>query len=739
MILVWEVIFDHILKKGFSSAGVNDDCHLFLIVYNRSMQKNTSSSKPIFSGFSVPDIEQIDRALAIVAQIPEDPHYHRPKGIDVAGILMDFNVDLKTILAAILSDPRLVDIKPKPDIAGKFGNTVASLVKDINWLNKLTVYTPEMGHQPNQVEILRRMLLSMTQDVRAVLIKLAYRAQRLRNLPRESYEMRHFIARETLDIYAPIANRLGIHQLKWELEDMAFRYLEPQVYRRIAKSLTDNRVQRENCINDFIALLQKALAEENISAEIYGRPKHIYSIWKKMQRKHLGIEELYDLLAVRVIVDNLSNCYAVLGIVHSHWQYIPKEFDDYIANPKENGYQSLHTVILDPKGNRIEVQIRTRDMHNFAELGVAAHWSYKEGGRHNAAIEKSIASLRKLLEEKRASDDLVEDFRSELFGDRIYVLTPAGKLIDLVKGSTPLDFAYAIHSEIGHRCRGAKVNGRIVPLTYRLKSGERVEILTAKEGGPNYNWIDPNLGYLKTPRAISKVKSWFKQQQQAENIAAGKLLLEKESKRLGLKKVALEDLVKHFKVTDSDHLFEALGRGDINNRQLAAALQIPELEVTPKKINLLKQRARSEVTVAGIDNVVTTFAHCCSPVKGDDIIGFISHKKGITIHRQDCENIQMLSPEQQTQLIKAEWSSDQPSRHAVPIIIHAFNAQNLLNDVSQILAHAKIHISNASLKTHSDLSAILNMTIQIENTAQLSLVLNRISQLPNIIDVKRKT
>ncbi|MGR9044533.1 MAG: RelA/SpoT family protein [Gammaproteobacteria bacterium] len=703
------------------------------------MQMNAVPDKSMFTGFSAPDMEQIERALAIVAQIPEDPHYHRPKGVDVAGILMDFNVDLKTILAAILSDPRLAHLKPAPDILGEFGKTVAALVKDVNWLNKLTVYSPEMANQPNQVETLRRMLLSMTQDVRAVLIKLAYRAHRLRKLPRESYEIRHFIARETLDIYAPIANRLGIHQLKWELEDMAFRYLEPQVYRRIAKSLNDSRAQRENCINDFIAQLQKTLSEENMHTEIYGRPKHIYSIWKKMQRKQLGIEELYDLLAVRVIVDNLSSCYAVLGIVHAHWQYIPKEFDDYIANPKENGYQSLHTVILDPKGNRIEVQIRTRDMHNFAELGVAAHWSYKEGGKHNAAIEKSIASLRKLLEEKNNNEQLVEDFHSELFDDRIYVLTPRGKLIDLVKGSTPLDFAYAIHSEIGHRCRGAKVNGRIVPLTYPLKSGEKVEILTAKEGGPNHNWIDPNLGYLKSQRAISKVKSWFKQQQQTENIAAGKLLLEKESRRLGLKTVALEDLIKHFKITSIDQFYEALGRGDINNRQLAAALQIPEFTTTPRLFTLHKQRPRSEVTVAGIDNVLTTMAQCCSPVKGDEIIGFISHKKGITIHRQDCDNIKTLGPEQQAQLISAEWSSGQPLRHTVPIIVHAFNAQNLLNDVSQIMTHARIHISNASLKTHSDLSAILNMTIQIENTAQLSLVLNRISQLPNIIDVKRKT
>jgi GTP pyrophosphokinase len=703
------------------------------------MQRSTETHKQLFNGFSAPDAEKINQALAIIARIPDDPHYFRPKGVEVASILMDFNVDLKTILAAILSDPRLAQLNPKPDIKEQFGKTVATLVDDVNWLNKLTVYSLEMTDQPNQTETLRRMLLSMTQDVRAVLIKLAYRIQRLKVLPRESYELRRFIAQETLDIYAPIANRMGIHQLKWELEDMAFRYLQPQVYRRIAKSLTDNRVQRENCINSFISLLQGKLAEEGISADIYGRPKHIYSIWKKMCRKQLDIDELYDLLAVRVIVDNLTACYATLGVVHSLWQTIPKEFDDYIANPKENGYQSLHTVIIDAGGNRIEVQIRTQQMHDFAELGVAAHWSYKEGGKHDSAIEKNIASLRKLLEEKGNDEILSENFRSELFNDRVYVLTPAGKLIDLVKGATPVDFAYAIHTEVGHRCRGAKVNGRIVPLTYTLKSGEQVQILTAKDGGPNHNWIDLNLGYLKTSAAIGKVKSWFKNQQQTQNIATGKAILDKEIQRLGLKNTVLPDLVKYFNQPDTDKLLEAIGRSDITSRQIAAFFKIPELDAPPPASQRKKpEESKSVVSVAGIDNVLTSFAHCCSPVQGNDIIGYISHKKGITIHRTDCENILHLSPEKQSQLIQVSWGAKKAS-YAVPIVIHAYNFQNLLNEVTQVLAQAKIHISNAALETHPDLSAVLNLTIQIENTDQLSQVLNKISQLPNIVDVKRKT
>jgi GTP pyrophosphokinase len=702
------------------------------------MVNATAPNLQNLNGFSGPENDKIEQALAIIDQIPEPTPYQRPTGVDVAAILVDFKVDAETVIAAILSDPRVLELNPKPNIVMQFGETVASLVKDINWLNKLAVYSIEMAHQPNQTETLRRMLLSMTHDVRAVLIKLAYRVKRLRILPKEAYEVRRFIAQETLDIYAPIANRLGIHQFKWELEDMAFRYLEPQIYLRIAKSLAAKRDQREACIENFIQLLNQRLDGEGIKAEIYGRPKHIYSIWKKMQRKQLDIDELYDLLAVRVIVDSLSACYAVLGVVHSSWQYIPKEFDDYIANPKENGYQSLHTVILDPDGNRIEVQIRTVHMHEFAELGVAAHWSYKEGGKHNAALDKSIASLRKLLEDKDSDNNLADDFHSEMFNDRVYVLTPAGKLIDLVKGSTPLDFAYAIHTEIGHSCRGAKVNGRICQLTYALKSGEQVEILTTKEVRPNRNWIDPNLGYLKSSHAISKVKSWFKHQQRDENIAIGKNILDKEIQRLGLKGVNFKDLVQHFKLNDTDTLLEAIGRNDINSRQLAAFFKIPELEPQPPVSVKKKPETKSVITVEGIDNVLTTFAHCCSPVIGDDIIGYVSHHRGIMVHRKDCNNIVNLNPEKLNQLLPVYWGALQSS-HSVPIVIRAYNARHLLNNVTQVLTQANIHISYAALESNPDFSAVLNLTIQIENTRQLSLVLSKISQIPNIIEVKRMT
>ena len=705
------------------------------------MENHLITAQKLFPGLTEADLRQVAQAMQLVERAVERHPEHktsiRPQGIDVATILMAVHIDLESILAALLSDSRMEGRLKDEDIAKQFGPVVASLVRDVHWLNKVSIYRPDMANQPNQSEILRRMLLAMTHDVRAVMIKLAYRIQRLRGLKREAEDIRRFIARETLDIYAPLANRLGISQFKWELEDLAFRYMEPERYGEIAKSLADKRVEREACIAEFLRELRGALTEHGIKAKVYGRPKHIYSIWCKMRRKQLPIDELYDLLAVRVIVEDLTACYTVLGLAHSAWQYIPKEFDDYIANPKENGYQSLHTVVVDKQGNRIEIQIRTQAMHEFAELGVAAHWRYKEGGHFNAATEKNIASLRQLLEE-RSHDNLLESFHTELFSDRVFVLTPAGKLIDLVKGATPLDFAYAIHTDVGHCCRGAKVNGQIKPLTYALQSGEQVEIITVKNGQPSRNWLDPNLGYLKTPRALSKVKSWFKQQELSDNIAAGKNLLDKESKRLGVKHVELNDLLKHFKMPDAEHLYQALGRGDINPRQLAAALKIPELAPVTVKLAAPKTSPKSDVTVADMDNVATTLAHCCSPVKGDDIIGFISHRRGITIHRRDCDNIQHLTPEQQSHLVKAEWSGGQKASHNVPIVIEALSGQNLLIEVSQYLHHAKVQITDASMKTHPDLSATLNLRIQIENTAQLSQVLGRIGLLPNVVEVKRK-
>ncbi len=695
-----------------------------------------------FPGFSAEDSAKIDKALEIAREMqakagPE--HALRPRGEDVAAVLTAVHLDVESLLAALLSDSRVAELYPVTAVAETFGSTVANLVKDVTWLNKVNIYSLEMANQPNQSEILRRMLLSMTHDVRAVLIKLAFRIQRLRNLGKEATEIRGFIARETLDIYAPLANRLGVNQFKWELEDLAFRYLDPDNYFAIAKALSEKRIERESCIQAFLEQLREHLRAGGVEAKVYGRPKHIYSIWCKMRRKRQSVDELNDLLAVRAIVDTPATCYTVLGIAHGHWRYIPKEFDDYIANPKQNGYQSLHTVVLDEQGNRIEIQVRTQAMHEFAELGVAAHWRYKEGSKFNLETERNIASLRRILYDRDNGENLLDHFRTELFSDRVFVLTPAGKLIDLVKGATPLDFAYAVHTDIGHGCRGAKVNGRIQPLTYKLRSGEQVEIITQQNGAPNRNWLDASLGYLKTPRAISKVRAWFKQQRIGDNIAAGKQVLDKELKRVGQKSVDMADLAGHFKCADADQLYAALGRGDISRRQLAAALKTQETEPEPFALRLSPRPAagRSEVTVAGVDNVMTTPAQCCMPVKGDDIVGFVSHKRGITIHRGDCENIRHLPAELHTQVLPAAWS-EQQGAYTAPIQVRAFNARNLLNDVSQALAAFKVYITSAELKTFDDFSALLRLSIQVENTGQLNAVLARLGQLPGVLEVRRR-
>lgn len=718
----------------------------FRHLYARFTPMPNVSDDLFFTHFSAADAPFLKAALALLPE--HDKAYPRPSSKQVAHILLGLRVNLSTIIATLLSDPRLQNQLSESAIIRDFGSQVADLVKDVHWLNSINVYSLEMANQPEQYEILRRMLLSMTHNAHAVIIKLAYRLQRLRELRRESVEMRHFVAHETLDIYAPIANRLGVSQIKWELEDLAFRYLNPAVYAEIAHSLAANRKQRQTSIDQFIDHLQQHLLAAGITAQLFGRPKHIYSIWKKMQAKHLTIEQLYDLLAVRVIVDKLATCYETLGIVHSHWQLIPKEFDDYIANPKSNGYQSLHTIVLDSKANRIEVQIRTQAMDEFAEYGVAAHWLYKEGGQHHAATQKSITAIRQLLIKKdqesaslptsdERDEHALESFKTSLFYDRVYVLTPKGMLMDLVKGSTPLDFAYAIHTDIGHGCRGAKVNGRIVNLTYTLQSGDQIEILTTKQGVPNRNWLDANLGYLKSPHSISKVKSWFKQQQNEQNKLLGKAILDKEAQRLSLPTLPLKELCKAFNEPDSNKLLIAIGRGDITNRQIASKLSIPELKLPPKPASKASG-GNSTILVEGIANVMTTLAHCCNPIPGDVIKGFITHAKGITIHRQNCINLAQHYTEHPEQIVAVSWQ-DAPALFPVPVTIHASQNDELLQQVAQVLSQNKAGFQQAELKVKEDFSCVLNVTITISNIKQLSKILAIFNELPHVFDVKRKT
>ena len=707
---------------------------------NRNPEGDDNLLVKLSSGYSSADRRLIKKALSIPIENLETKPI-RPKGAQVALILCELGVDGKTIIAALLSDPRLRDQISETDIKNTYGEPIAKLVKNVNWLNTFNVYSPEIISKPEQAEMLRRMLLAMIDDVRAVLIKLAFRVQRLRILPQEGYEVRLYISRETLDVYSPLANRLGIGQLKWELEDLAFRYLEPQLYKKLSTSLTESRADREAYLDKFIAELSLEFERNGLNAEIYGRPKHIYSIWKKMQKKKVDFIDVYDLRAVRVIVDKVASCYTALGIAHGRWPYVPQEFDDYIANPKPNGYQSLHTVVIGPRSAMVEIQIRTENMHKFAELGVAAHWRYKEGSKQDIATEKTISSIRHILENKNDDNSLLDDFRTELYSDRIFVLTPKGELKDMTKGATPLDFAYAVHTEVGHRCRGAKINGRIVPLTYELQSGEQIEILTAKEGKPSRNWMEPQLGYLKTTHARAKVRHWFREQDHDQNIRDGKSTLEKERHRLGLKDLEMKQLLDHFHISNNDELLIQIGRGDITLTQLAEALNPRGKEhnflaiQTGKKVETTTQS--HDITVQGIGNLMTHFAKCCKALPGDPIIGYITVGKGITIHRQDCHNVLQIAPNRQDRLVDVTWGHT-PQAYPVDIFIRAFDRHDLLRDITQILSNEQVNIQEAS--THSDIqdqTVNLRMTLEIKDTAQLSHIINKIAQLHNVLEATR--
>jgi GTP pyrophosphokinase len=699
------------------------------------------------AGFDERESKALAEALNFAVEARDRDQLVRPRGIDVANILLGLKVDAQTLEAALLSDPYLRDSLKEGYVRAHFGEAVANLVQKVNWLNTFNEYSEEEIREPEQAELLRRMLLAVVNDVRAVLIKLAYRVQRLRLLKHQDDGVRRKIARETLDIFAPLANRLGVGQLKWELEDLAFRYLQPEEYRQLAKALATNRAEREAYIHYFIALVEKELHDNHIQVKVYGRPKHIYSIWSKMQRKHIALDDLYDLLAVRVMVERVSDCYAVLGLVHGKWLHIPKEFDDYIANPKDNGYQSLHTVVIGPEGRPVEVQIRTPDMHSFAEYGIAAHWRYKEGGKQDAALDRSIASLRCLLESKEDDHGLLEDFRSELFADQIFVLTPKGQVIRLKKGATPVDFAYAIHSEVGHRCRGAKVNGHIAPLTYALKSGEKVEILTAKQGGPSLGWLDPHMGYVRTANARGKIKQWFKQQDHEKHLRAGKMILERERHKLGmpaLKEAELDDLARHFHLPRVDDLLLSIGRADISPAQLAATLKIPGFQqpaahpaLPPRKPISIVEEAE-QVTVQGIRNLMMHFAHCCNPTPGTSIIGYVTLGHGVAVHRQDCVNIIQLPSHKRARLIDVAWGRE-PESFPVEIEVNAIDRKGLLKDVTHILAHEHINILRTNTLTNpKDQSVTMEITIEIADLGQLSVALDKICQVHNVLGARRK-
>ncbi|WP_319379662.1 bifunctional (p)ppGpp synthetase/guanosine-3',5'-bis(diphosphate) 3'-pyrophosphohydrolase [Thiomicrorhabdus sp.] len=702
------------------------------------------------------DAKQVERytkacELAIEAQgLPEKSIV---RSTDVAIILADLNIDEETLIATLLSDGNLEEAYSDDFIRSGFGASTSDLVHGIRKLNQFKEFDVERKSDAVQNERLRQMLLAMTSDIRIMIVKLAYRVARLRHLKYEDENVRHLIAAETELIFSPLANRLGIAQLKWELEDLSFRYLHPQKYKEIASLLQSKRTERELYIQDMIKQLEALLAKEGIKAKISGRPKHIYSIWKKMQRKNLTIDELFDLRAVRIYVDSVTTCYEALGLIHSSWNYVKQEFDDYIATPKENGYQSIHTVIIGPGGQTVEIQIRTHEMHHNAEYGIAAHWRYKEGGKsYDSNLERSIANVRQLLENSD-DPDVFKEISTELQSQNIFVMTPTNQIITLRQGSTPLDFAYNIHTELGHSCRGAKVNGRIQPLSHLLKTGDKVEILSVKNGQPSRNWLNPNLGYLTSSSARNKVRSWFNKQNRSENIEAGEALYHREIKRLHAEEIHIQDVVARFKLENSEILFEELGKGRINDRQLNNAIQTllkPEkhtFEQTQRSIRFREPSLEGDMRsarayVVGASNLATNLAPCCTPHPGDDIVGYVTRGRGITVHTRECANVLNLNHNEQQRLIEVVWDKELAENPLYDAELHvlAFDRKGLLRDVMSVLTDMDINLIASQTETdQQERSVTMKLTIELSAGMNLGDLLDRIEVVQNVESASIKT
>ncbi|WP_163650130.1 GTP diphosphokinase [Modicisalibacter sp. 'Wilcox'] len=675
-------------------------------------------------------------------------------GLEMADILGELRLDQEALEAAVLYRAVREGQIALVAIEKRFGAGVARLIDGV--LNMAAIsqqQTPSHGmSQHNQQENLRKMLVTMIDDVRVALIKIAERTCALRQVREAPREKQLSVAREVFDIYAPLAHRLGIGHLKWELEDLSFRYLHEDDYKTIARLLAEKRVDRDHYIQDVVATLKQLLEQNHIHRyEVSGRAKHIYSIWRKMKRKHIDFSQVYDVRAVRILVPEVADCYTALGIVHSRWHHVPNEFDDYIANPKKNGYQSLHTALIGPENKVLEIQIRTFAMHEEAELGVCAHWRYKghDVGGKSRSYEEKIAWLRQVLEwQDEVGDlgDLREGLSSDVAPDRIYVFTPDGHVIDLPRVATPIDFAYRVHTEIGHRCRGAKVDGRIVPLTYRLKTGQQVEILTATRGGPSRDWLNPSLGYVKTSRARSKIQSWFKHQAREQNLEEGRALFEKEFRRLDLEGLDLATLAGAVNYGSPDDMYAAIGAGDLRIGQVLHQAQqlFGDTDDEEQLDRLLAKPRRSPkspgegITVLGVGNLKTIMANCCHPVPGEQIIGYITQGRGVTIHRQDCPNILQLRSEEPGRIVDVEWGDQARTQYPVDIEIEAWDRSGLLRDVTHVLSHDRVNVLGVNTRTNKDDNvARLHITLEVDGLESLGRIFSRIQQLPNVIDVKR--
>ena len=694
--------------------------------------------------------------LSAVSSIPE----RLLVGQEMVEILCQLNMDDATLQAALVFPYCEQHALSEDDIYEEFGGEIRDLIVGVRRMDAIkslharkvkgSGFAEKSDEQ--HIDSIRRMLLAMVEDVRAVVIKMAERICALQQVKKADEETRVMVARECASIYAPLANRLGIGQLKWELEDLAFRYLHPITYKQIAHQLDGKRRERAEYIETIVGDLQGLLDSEEIRAEVYGRPKHIFSIWKKMQKKRLTFEQLFDIRAVRIIAERLQDCYAALGTVHASYKHLPNEFDDYIATPKPNGYQSIHTVIVGPEGKSVEIQIRTQKMHQDAELGVAAHWKYKEGSTgKQSGYDERINWLRRILawqEEVAESGDLVEELRSQVFDDRVYVFTPKGDVIDLPQGATPLDFAYYIHSNVGHRCIGAKVNGRIVPFTYLLQSGDQIEVLTGKEPNPSRDWMHPGLGYVHSSRARATIHSFFKKQDSDKNLAAGKELLERELQRAHLPAKVPNEAFEKFNLQTLDDLYTAVGAGDVRVMQVINFIHhlqeppAPEPEISPK-VKTRKTAAGSgkkdAVVVQGVGHLMSQLANCCKPVPGEAILGYITQGRGVSVHKESCDQLQHLLSQHPERQIEVNWSQELKVGFETGIDIFCHDRTGLLRDITTVLANENVPLLGVnSLSDKNRQTALITISIEVQDLDTVSKVLTRLRQLKGVTDAKRK-
>ena len=714
--------------------------------------------------YSPADRELVIRAYNIAEEAHREQKRHSGEPyinhcIAVAKILSELKVPAEVVAAGLLHDT--VEDTPitLADIRSEFGDTVRLLVDGVTKLTHLPrvsrgdqhaeagdaeqddpqIEPALLGRKQDMVpETLRKTFLAMGEDVRVVLIKLADRLHNMRTLGHMPEHKRLRIAAETLDIFAPLANRLGIWQLKWELEDLSFRYVQPEKYKEIASSLAERRPDRERQLEEIKTNLKRLLEKNHIQSEISGRPKHIYSIYKKMQKKDKSFNLLYDVRAVRLIVPDVPSCYAALGVIHTSWRPVPGEFDDYIAAPKDNHYQSLHTAVMYDDKRPLEIQIRTQEMHMNAEYGIAAHWRYKEGGKHDKQFEERIKDLRKMMEwgsDVNDAAEFVESMQTDVFRDRVYIFTPRGDAIDLPAGSTPIDFAYHVHTDIGHRCRGARVNGKLVPLDHELKTGDAVEILTAKRGGPSRDWLNNHLGLVKTQRARSKIRVWFKKLEDEQNLTTGRDTLERELQRLGINEVNFEKLARELDYKTPDEMFIDLGTGELSISKLIRQFsQDDEIkDILEANAPATPVKPTDAVEVVGLKGMLATMAKCCNPMPGDQIVGYITRGRGVTIHRQDCPNV--LQAQDRERFLKVGWGHVEQT-FPIPVKIKAYDREGLLSDISNLLADESININDVAVNVNRSI-ADLRLIIEVRDLTQLSRILTRIEILPNVMEAVR--